>query len=166
MTDSMQPNRPMRRPLPHVLGEYAESGCARYHMPGHKGRGMGAFLPCEAARWDVTELAMTDNLHEPTGCIQETQRMDIRGCGTNTGYVNERWRALYARMCSDGTPFSEAELAIGGEEIMHAAGIGPGQRVGEIKRELFLHCARHPHDNSKKRLLALTAQMRRGGTGI
>ena len=94
------------------------------------------------------------------------REMDIRGCGTNTGYVNERWRALYARMCSDGTPFSEAELAIGGEEIMRAAGIGPGQRVGEIKRELFLHCARHPHDNSKKRLLALTAQMRRGGTGI
>lgn len=102
MTDSMQPNRPMRRPLPHVLGEYAESGCARYHMPGHKGRGMGAFLPCEAARWDVTELAMTDNLHEPTGCIQETQRMVAEAYGARASFllVNGSTAAVQAMLLS------------------------------------------------------------------
>lgn len=128
----------------------------RHHMYDVQGMAKESTLRTRFATWG---RALTERLIV-------MREMDIRGCGTNTGYVNERWRALYARMCSDGTPFSEAELAIGGEEIMHAAGIGPGQRVGEIKRELFLHCARHPHDNSKKRLLALTAQMRRGGTGI
>ncbi len=27
--------------LSRVLGDYAQADCARFHMPGHKGRGMG-----------------------------------------------------------------------------------------------------------------------------
>lgn len=102
VTATAQPNQQVQRSLPHVLGEYAESGCARYHMPGHKGRGMGAFLPCQAARWDVTELAMTDNLHEPTGCIRQTQQMVADAYGARASFllVNGSTAALQAMLLS------------------------------------------------------------------
>ena len=58
-------------------------------------------------------------------------------------------------MLADGTPFSEAELAVTGREIMEAAGLGPGEAVGRIKRQLFLHCAKRPADNRRDRLLRL-----------
>ena len=80
---------------------------------------------------------------------------DIRGCGYRTDYVHSRWRALLAEMAADGTPFSEAELAIDGAGIMRALGIGPGPRVGQVKRALLLHCARRPEDNTPARLAAL-----------
>ena len=52
---------------------------------------------------------------------------DIRGCGYRTDYVHARWRALLAEMAADGTPFSEAELAIDGAGIMRALGIAPAR---------------------------------------
>ena len=123
----------------------------RYHMYDIQGTARESTLRTRFATWG---RALTERLIV-------MREADIRGCGTDDGYTNERWRALYARMCGDGTPFSEAELKISGGEIMRAARIGPGERVGRIKRELFLHCARHPGDNTNKRLIALAGQMGR-----
>ena len=58
--------------LPRVLSGYAQSDCVRFHMPGHKGRGLGGFFREELMGWDVTELSMTDNLHRPEGILKET----------------------------------------------------------------------------------------------
>ena len=57
--------------LPEVLGEYARLNPARFHMPGHKGRGIPMYE--SLAAWDVTELPTTDDLHAPTGPIRKTQ---------------------------------------------------------------------------------------------
>lgn len=88
--------------LSRVLGDYAQADCARFHMPGHKGRGMGRLLPEAAARYDVTELAMTDNLHAPTGCIAETQRAVARAYGARASFllVNGSTAALQGMLLS------------------------------------------------------------------
>ncbi len=63
-----QPSR-----LPEALGAYAQRQVARFHMPGHKGRGMAGFVCPELASWDITELSFSDNLHNPKGTIAEAQ---------------------------------------------------------------------------------------------
>lgn len=80
---------------------------------------------------------------------------DIRGCGYDTDYVASDWRVLYETMLADGTPFSERELAISGEELMAASGLPEGKALGELKKALFLHCAKHPKDNTLVRLQQL-----------
>ena len=80
---------------------------------------------------------------------------DIRGCGYDTDYVASDWRALYETMLSDGTPFSERELAISGEELMQASGLPEGKELGDLKKQLFLHCVKHPKDNTLLRLKQL-----------
>jgi len=59
--------------LPEALGEYAGMQPARFHMPGHKGRGMAGFFRPELAGWDVTELSVSDNLHAPASVIARAQ---------------------------------------------------------------------------------------------
>ena len=80
---------------------------------------------------------------------------DIRGCGYDIDYVAKDWRALYETMLSDGTPFSERELAISGEQLMAASGLPAGKELGELKKKLFLHCVKHPKDNNLVRLTQL-----------
>ena len=80
---------------------------------------------------------------------------DIHGCGYDTDYVASDWRALYETMLSDGTPFSERELAISGEELMQASGLPEGKELGDLKKQLFLHCVKHPKDNNLGRLTQL-----------
>ena len=60
--------------LPETLAAYAAIEPARFHMPGHKARGMGAFWRDELIGWDVTELSCTDNLHAPDGAILRAQQ--------------------------------------------------------------------------------------------
>ena len=54
----------MTTPLWDFLRRYQEEGGARFHMPGHKGRGP---LGCE--RWDLTEIPGADSLYEASGVI-------------------------------------------------------------------------------------------------
>ena len=77
---------------------------------------------------------------------------DIRGSGYKLTYRAERWRNLYEQMQKQGAPFSESELNITGADIMQELGIESGERVGRIKRQLLLHCAVHPEDNTKSAL--------------
>ena len=59
--------------LPEALGEYARRQVARFHMPGHKGKGMGGFFHDKLAGWDVTELSFSDDLHAPEAVIARAQ---------------------------------------------------------------------------------------------
>ena len=83
---------------------------------------------------------------------------DIRGCGYDTDYVAEDWRALYNTMLTDGTPFSERELAITGEQLKAASGLPEGRELGALKKKLFLHCVKHPKDNNLARLQQLATR--------
>jgi hypothetical protein len=80
---------------------------------------------------------------------------DVRGCGYDVDYVAHDWRALYDTMLRDGTPFSERELAISGQQLMEASGLPEGKALGELKKKLFLHCVKHPKDNNLARLTQL-----------
>ncbi len=79
---------------------------------------------------------------------------DVRGCGYEPDYVAGRWRALYEVMRADGSPFSLAELAVGGADAL-AAGIAAGPAVGELLERLRQHCLRFPKDNTRERLMRL-----------
>ena len=50
----------MTTPIVDFVRQYAQSGTARLHMPGHKGQSL---LGCEP--WDITEIRGADELYEP-----------------------------------------------------------------------------------------------------
>lgn len=58
----------MTTPIWDFLRRYQEEGGARFHMPGHKGRGP---LGCEA--WDITEITGADSLYEASGILAESE---------------------------------------------------------------------------------------------
>ena len=59
----------MESPIADFLRSYAASHTARFHMPGHKGRGP---LGCEAL--DITEIQGADSLYEASGIIAQSEQ--------------------------------------------------------------------------------------------
>ncbi len=59
----------MNTPIVDFVRQYAESGTARLHMPGHKGEGA---LGCE--HLDITEIKGADDLFAATGVIAESEQ--------------------------------------------------------------------------------------------
>lgn len=59
----------MKQPIVDFVRGYASSGMARFHMPGHKGRGL---LGIEAD--DITEISGADSLYEASGIIAESEK--------------------------------------------------------------------------------------------
>ena len=59
----------MNTPLVDFVRQYAASGTARLHMPGHKGI---PFLGCES--FDITEIAGADDLFHAEGVIAESEQ--------------------------------------------------------------------------------------------
>lgn len=55
-----------------MLAAYAEKNGLRYHMPGHKGKGVG--ILSEVYRYDITELSFSDNLANPDGVIYSAEK--------------------------------------------------------------------------------------------
>lgn len=88
--------------LPGALGAYAALGPARFHMPGHKARGMGGFWRDDLIGWDVTELSDTDNLHAPAGAIREAQEQLASAYGAAHSFmsVNGSTAAVQAMLLS------------------------------------------------------------------
>lgn len=73
LTHKENEERCMEKQLQEVLGDYCLSNPARFHMPGHKGRGLNGFWHGDLAQWDVTELPQTDQLHAPEAAIRQTE---------------------------------------------------------------------------------------------
>jgi len=117
----------------------------------------------EGHMYDIQHMAKADTLRvrfatwgrERTRDQTLLREADIRGCGYDVDYVAEDWRALYETMLTDGTPFSERELAITGQQLMEASGLPEGKELGELKKQLFLHCVKHPKDNNLAKLTHL-----------
>ncbi|MEN6637333.1 MAG: HD domain-containing protein [Clostridiaceae bacterium] len=117
----------------------------------------------EGHMYDIQHTAKTDTLRvkfatwgrERTWDQILLREADVRGCGYDVDYIAEDWRALYETMLHDGTPFSERELAITGQQLMEASGLSEGKELGELKKQLFLHCVKHPKDNNLARLTQL-----------
>ena len=61
----------MNTPVWDFVRRYAESGAARFHMPGHKGAGV-------PEKWDLTEIAGADSLWEASGILLESEKNAAR----------------------------------------------------------------------------------------
>ena len=59
----------MKTPVCDFVAAYEQSGAARLHMPGHKGKGS---LGCEGR--DITEIAGADSLYEAGGVIAQSEQ--------------------------------------------------------------------------------------------
>ena len=59
----------MKTPVCDFVAAYEQSGAARLHMPGHKGKGP---LGCEGR--DITEIAGADSLYEACGVIAQSEQ--------------------------------------------------------------------------------------------
>lgn len=59
----------MKTPVCDFVAAYEQSGAARLHMPGHKGKGP---LGCEGR--DITEIAGADSLYEAGGVIAQSEQ--------------------------------------------------------------------------------------------
>lgn len=59
----------MNTPIVDFVKNYAQSGKARFHMPGHKGV---SFFGCE--QLDITEISGADELYMPDGIILESEK--------------------------------------------------------------------------------------------
>ena len=73
----------MNTPIRDFVARYAQSGAARLHMPGHKGRG-----PLGVEALDLTEIAGADALYEAEGIIAESE--------SNASALFETRRTLYS----------------------------------------------------------------------
>lgn len=75
----------MNTPIVDFVSEYAASGTARLHMPGHKGI---PFLGCE--HLDITEITGADDLFHAVGVIAESEQnaAELFGAGA-TFYSTE-----------------------------------------------------------------------------
>ena len=75
----------MDTPILDFLRQYSEHDWVRFHMPGHKGKGM---LGCE--KWDITEVYGGDALYEADGIIAKSERKAAELFGTQrTCYSTE-----------------------------------------------------------------------------
>lgn len=75
----------MKTPIYDFVKEYSERDVARFHMPGHKGRG-----PLGIERFDITEITGADTLYSADGIIEESENYASGLFGTaHTFYSTE-----------------------------------------------------------------------------
>lgn len=70
-------------PIVDFVRSYAQSGKARFHMPGHKGKALLGFEPL-----DITEIKGADELYDPEGIIAESEQNATRIFGTEHTYYS------------------------------------------------------------------------------
>lgn len=74
----------MGTPLSEAMESYIAKGCARFHMPGHKG-----VLPYfdSLAKYDLTEIDGCDSLYEASSAIKKTEEMYSRLYGSAASFM-------------------------------------------------------------------------------
>lgn len=91
--------------LYNAVAGYIKSGRARFHMPGHKGRGDGILAP--VFLWDITEVDGADSLFEASGALLELERELAKAYGSartllSTGGSTLCIQAMLALACKPG----------------------------------------------------------------
>ena len=75
----------MKTPIYDFVKEYSERAVARFHMPGHKGKG-----PLGIEKLDITEIPGADTLYSADGIIEESENYASELFGTaHTFYSTE-----------------------------------------------------------------------------
>lgn len=126
----MGPKMLRDKELANTIKNYSDSNAVRFHMPGHKGRLENTMLS-SVSKFDVTELAMTDDLNEP-GDIIASIEAELAGVysakhsfmlvnGSTTGNIamlaslGQSKRILLARDCHKS---ALAGAALAGHEVV------------------------------------------------
>lgn len=96
----------MNTPIVNKLIEYMNDNSVRFHMPGHKGRNSLFDWSKLIPMIDVTEIEGTDNLHNPTGVIKESQKLAAKVFGAKHTLfsVNGTTAGIYAAILSVTKP--------------------------------------------------------------
>jgi arginine/lysine/ornithine decarboxylase len=112
--------------LQEALGTYERDDCARFHMPGHKGRGLAGFWRDELVKWDVTEISPTDNLHAPHGAILTAEQEMAKAYGAKASFyvVNGSTNAVQAMILA----LSEDDKLLLSRDCHHSAASGAALR--------------------------------------
>ncbi|MFC6331312.1 aminotransferase class I/II-fold pyridoxal phosphate-dependent enzyme [Paenibacillus septentrionalis] len=82
-----------RTPLFTALTEHAAQNPVQFHIPGHK-KGMGSdpefrsFIGENALSIDLINIAPLDDLHQPTGVIEEAQKLAADAFGADYTYFS------------------------------------------------------------------------------
>ena len=120
----------MKTPIYDFVTEYINSEAVRFHMPGHKGKGL---LGCEDR--DITEISGADALYEASGIIGESEENATALFGTGrTVYSTEgstqcikamlelarRWWQKKQK-CADGITSSSSRPVIVAARNVHKA---------------------------------------------
>ena len=93
-------------PLCDVLAQYEQKSRVRLSMPGHKGGHLDTCLTHAWGsglwQWDITELAMTDQLYHARGCLRDAQQLlaDFLGAEQAFFLVNGASAGLMAGILS------------------------------------------------------------------
>ena len=95
-------------PLYAALAALAEAEGVRFHLPGHKGKGMGGPLD-GAMRLDYTEIPPTGNLYGEDGPIQQAEALAARYFGAGRCFfltcgATQGVKAALAAFCGAGAP--------------------------------------------------------------
>lgn len=72
--------------LPQALGDYAGSDPARFHAPGHKGRGMGGFFRADTVGWDIAGQAEDGCMPISPASIAHAEREMARVYGAEASF--------------------------------------------------------------------------------
>lgn len=82
-----------RTPLFTALKKHAAGNPVQFHIPGHK-KGLGTdaefreFIGDNALSIDLINIAPLDDLHQPTGVIQEAQKLAAKAFGADYTYFS------------------------------------------------------------------------------
>jgi arginine decarboxylase len=109
----------MDTPVCDFVRRYADSGAARLHMPGHKGRGP---LGCEAL--DITEIAGADSLYEADGILaaSEANAAALFGAARTLYGTEGSSQCIRAMLClaAQAAPQGERPLILAARNVHRA----------------------------------------------
>ena len=73
----------MRTPIADFVKDYANKQSSRFHMPGHKRKGLNCTIPYGI---DITEVEGFDNLHDMKGVLKNTAEKLTKVYGAKKSY--------------------------------------------------------------------------------
>ena len=82
----------MKTPIADFVKSYGQSGTARFHMPGHKGKSLLGFEES-----DITEIAGADALYEASGIIAESEANAAALFGSRATFFSTEGSSLCIR---------------------------------------------------------------------
>ena len=142
-----------RTPLFSALRRHAENNPLQFHIPGHK-KGVGsdsefrAFIGDNALSIDLINIAPLDDLHQPTGVIEESQKLAADAFGADYTFFSVQGTsgAIITMIMSVCTPGDKIIVPRNIHKSIMSAIIFAGARpvfIQPVARRLARHRPRH-----------------------